>query len=234
MKRTLLGLLALTLLGCAELQQVVDQWPREGAGIGNAEIAQGLREALNQGIEKQVAKLAAENGFFRNELVRILLPEELKKVDRTLRDIGLGSLADEGLKILNRAAEDAVGEATPIFVQAVKGITFNDAKQILLGADNAATQYLQRSTEEQLYDKFNPIIQNSFQRVGADQIWRNIITRYNNLPLTTEVNPDLTDYTTREALSGVYAMIAVEEKEIRTKTASRTTELLRKVFAIQD
>jgi len=234
MKRIFLGVLALQLMGCAELQQVVNQMPQGGAGVGNAEIAQGLREALNQGIEKQVTKLSGEDGFFKNELVRILLPEELKKVDKTLRDIGLGNLADQGLKILNRAAEDAVGEATPIFVQAVKGITFNDAKQILLGADNAATQYLERTTEQQLYAKFNPIIQNSFQKVGADKIWRNIITQYNNLPLTTDVNPDLTDYTTREALMGVYAMIAVEEKEIRTKTASRTTELLRKVFSIQD
>lgn len=234
MKRILLCAMALQLMGCAELQQVVNQMPQGGTGIGNAEIAQGLREALNQGIEKQVAKLSGENGFFKNELVRVLLPEELKKVDKTLRDIGLGSLADEGLKILNRAAEDAVGEATPIFVQAVKGITFNDAKQILLGADNAATQYLERSTKEQLYAKFNPIIKNSFQRVGADQIWRNIITKYNSLPLTAEVNPDLTDYTTQEALSGVYTMIAFEEKEIRTKTASRTTDLLRKVFSMQD
>ncbi|MEC7264107.1 MAG: DUF4197 domain-containing protein [Bacteroidota bacterium] len=233
MKRRLVFILLFQLAGCAELQQVVNQLP-QGTGIGNAEIAQGLREALNMGIEKQVNKLALENGFFRNELVKILLPEELQKVDKTLRDIGLSSLADEGLKILNRAAEDAVGEATPIFVDAVKGITFNDAKQILLGNDNAATQYLQQATKTQLYNKFNPIIKNSFQKVGADKIWTNIITKYNNLPLTNDVNPDLTDYTTNEALAGVYTMIAVEEKEIRTKVSSRTTDLLKKVFALQD
>lgn len=233
MKRILLCILVIQLVGCAELQQVVNQLP-QGTGIGNAEIAQGLREALNMGIEKQVNKLALENGFFKNELVKILLPQELQKVDKTLRDIGLSSLADEGLRILNRAAEDAVGEATPIFVDAVKGITFTDAKQILLGADNAATQYLERSTQTQLYNKFNPIIQNSFQKVGADKIWTNIITRYNNLPLTNDVNPDLTDYTTNEALKGVYTMIALEEKEIRTKVSSRTTDLLKKVFALQD
>ncbi|GLU44054.1 hypothetical protein Musp01_16780 [Muricauda sp. NBRC 101325] len=221
-------------MGCAELQQVVNQLPQGTTGIGNDQIAQGLREALNLGIEKQVNKLTSENGFYRNELVKILLPEELQKVDKTLRDVGLSSLADEGLKILNRAAEDAVGEATPIFVDAVKGITFNDAKQILLGADNAATQYLERSTQTQLYNKFNPIIKNSFQKVGADQIWSSIITKYNSLPLTNDVNPDLTDYTTNEALKGVYTMIAVEEKEIRTKVSSRSTELLKKVFALQD
>lgn len=233
MKRILLCVLVFQLVGCAELQQVVNQLP-QGTGIGNAEIAQGLREALNMGIEKQVNKLALVNGFFKNELVKILLPQELQKVDKTLRDIGLSSLADEGLRILNRAAEDAVGEATPIFVDAVKGITFNDARQILLGADNAATQYLERTTQTQLYNKFNPIIQNSFQKVGADKIWTNIITKYNSLPLTNDVNPDLTDYTTNEALKGVYTMIALEEKEIRTKVSSRTTDLLKKVFALQD
>ncbi|MBO0329229.1 DUF4197 domain-containing protein [[Muricauda] lutisoli] len=234
MKRLLLCFLAFQLVGCAELQQVVNQLPQGTNGIGNAEIAQGLREALNMGIEKQVNKLTRENGFYKNELVKILLPEELQKVDKTLRDIGLSSLADEGLRIINRAAEDAVGEATPIFVDAVKGITFNDAKQILLGNDNAATQYLQQATRIQLYNKFNPIIKNSFQKVGADQIWSNIITKYNSLPLTNNVNPDLTDYTTNEALEGVYTMIAVEEKEIRTKVSSRTTNLLKKVFALQD
>ncbi|WP_285652902.1 DUF4197 domain-containing protein [Allomuricauda sp. NBRC 101325] len=234
MKRLLLCILAFQIMGCAELQQVVNQLPQGTTGIGNDQIAQGLREALNLGIEKQVNKLTSENGFYRNELVKILLPEELQKVDKTLRDVGLSSLADEGLKILNRAAEDAVGEATPIFVDAVKGITFNDAKQILLGADNAATQYLERSTQTQLYNKFNPIIKNSFQKVGADQIWSSIITKYNSLPLTNDVNPDLTDYTTNEALKGVYTMIAVEEKEIRTKVSSRSTELLKKVFALQD
>jgi len=234
MKRLLLCILVFQLVGCAELQQVVNQLPQGPTGIGNDQIAQGLREALNMGIEKQVNKLTSENGFYKNQLVKILLPEELQKVDKTLRDIGLSSLADEGLRIINRAAEDAVGEATPIFVDAVKGITFNDAKQILLGNDNAATQYLQQATKTQLYNKFNPIIKNSFQKVGADEIWSNIITRYNNLPLTNDVNPDLTDYTTNEALEGVYTMIALEEKEIRTKVSSRTTDLLKKVFALQD
>ncbi|MEO0528751.1 MAG: DUF4197 domain-containing protein [Bacteroidota bacterium] len=221
-------------LGCAELQQVVNQLPQGDGSLGNAEIAQGLREALDLGIDKQVSKLTQKDGFFRNELVKILLPDELKKVDKTLRDIGLGKLADEGLRVLNRAAEDAVGEATPIFVNAVKGITFDDAKNILLGPDDAATQYLTNSTQKELYDKFNPVIKNSFEKVGADKIWSNLITKYNNLPLTNNVNPDLTDYVTGEALKGVYTMIAVEEKEIRTKVSSRTTEILKKVFALQD
>jgi hypothetical protein len=233
MKKILVFLIIFQFLGCAELQQVVNQLPQGGA-LGNEEIAGGLREALNMGIEKQVSKLTLEDGFYKNELVKILLPEELQKVDNTLRKIGLSNLADEGLKVLNRAAEDAVSEATPIFIDAVKGITFNDAKNILLGDDNAATNYLQQGTETKLYDKFNPTIKSSFEKVGADKIWSNLITRYNNLPLTNDVNPDLTDYVTQEALTGVYTMIEVEEKEIRTKISSRTSDLLKKVFALQD
>lgn len=223
-----------TSVSCGELQQVIDTLPQDTGVLSNADIAAGLRQALDFGIEKQVTKLTEKDGFYKNELVKILLPEELQKVDKTLRDIGLGSLADEGLKVLNRAAEDAVKEATPIFVDAVKGITFNDAKNILLGNDNAATQYLEGRTETALYDKFHPVIKNSFSKVGADQIWTNIINKYNNVPFTKDVNPDLTDYVTNEALKGVYTMIAVEEKEIRTKVSSRTTALLQKVFKLQD
>lgn len=223
------------LVSCAELQQVVDNLPQQTEGVlSNADIASGLRQALDLGIDKQVSKLTQTDGFYKNELVKILLPEELKKVDKGLRDIGLGNLADEGLKVLNRAAEDAVSEATPIFVDAVKGITFNDAKNILMGNDHAATDYLKGATQTALYNKFNPVIKNSFAKVGADQIWSNIINKYNSIPFTKDVNPDLTDYTTNEALKGVYSMIAVEEKEIRTKVSSRTTALLQKVFKLQD
>ncbi len=226
-------ILIFNLTACAELQQVVSQLP-QGETIGNEQIASGLRQALDLGIDKQVTKLMQTDGFYKNELVKILLPEELQKVDKALRDIGLSSLADEGLKVLNRAAEDAVKEAAPIFVDAVKGITFADAKNILLGSDNAATQYLTNKTQTALYDKFNPVIKNSFSKVGADDIWNNLITRYNSIPFTNNVNPNLTDYVTGEALEGVYTMIAIEEKEIRTKVSSRTTDLLKKVFALQD
>ena len=221
MKKFLTSVLCLSLLfSCAELQQVVDSLPQAEGVLSNTDIAAGLRQALDLGIDKQVSKLTQEDGFFKNELVKIVLPEELQKVDNTLRKVGLSSLADEGLKILNRAAEDAVKEATPIFVNAVKDITFADAKNILLGEDNAATSYLTSKTQTELYSKFKPVIENSFSKVGADKIWTNLITKYNSLPLTSSVNPDLTDYVTNEALKGVYTMIAVEEKEIREKTSS--------------
>jgi len=224
----------IVLVNCAELQQVVNQLPEGTPGLGNTEIASGLRQALDLGIDRQVTKLTQKDGFYKNELVKILLPDELKKVDKTLRNVGLGKLADEGLKVLNRAAEDAVKEAKPIFINAVKDITFADAKTILLGNDDAASQYLTQKTESSLYAKFHPVIKNSFNKVGADQIWSNLINKYNALPLTNNVNPDLTDYVTQEALKGIYTMIAVEEKDIRTKLSSRTTDLLKKVFALQD
>lgn len=234
MKKVIITItLVFTFNSCAELQDVIGQMP-QGGGISQAEMASGLRQALDFGIDKQVSKLTLKDGFYKNDLVKILLPEELQKVDKALRDIGLGSLADDGIKALNRAAEDAVKEATPIFVNAVKDITFADAKNILLGNDDAATRYLTSKTQTALYDKFHPVIQNSFGKVGADQIWTNLINKYNAIPFTNNVNPDLTDYVTNEALTGVYTMIAVEEKEIRTKIASRTTDLLKKVFALQD
>lgn len=234
-KKLVLILSVFFATSCDELQQVVNTLPQGGAtGISDAMIGNGLREALDFGIDKQVNKLTQTDGFFKNELVKILLPQELQKVDQTLRDIGLGNLADEGLKILNRAAEDAVKEATPIFIDAVKSISFNDAKNILLGPDNAATNFLEQRTQTALYNKFNPVIKNSFRKVGADQIWSTIISKYNSIPLTNNVNPDLTDYVTNEALKGVYTMISVEEKNIRTKVSSRTTDLLRKVFVLQD
>ncbi|MFY7957759.1 MAG: DUF4197 domain-containing protein [Flavobacterium macrobrachii] len=234
MRKTILLLLAgLTLSSCAEMQQIANQLP----GVleqGNVDIAGGLKEALNNGINKQVTKLTAVDGFYKNEMVKILLPEELQKVDAGLRKIGLGKLADDGLKAINRTAEDAVKQATPIFVDAIKGMTFTDAKNILMGNESAATTYLQSSTSTALYAKFNPVIKNSFAKVGADKVWANIITKYNSIPLVKKVNPDLTDYTTNKAMEGVFKMISVEEKNIRTDLSSRTSDLLKKVFALQD
>ncbi|MFV5688314.1 DUF4197 domain-containing protein [Flavobacterium sp. ZT3R25] len=233
MKKILILMVAVSLSSCAEMQQVLNQLPQT-QGIGGVDIAGGLKEALNNGISKQVTKLTAADGFYRNEAVKILLPEELRKVDSGLRKIGLSSLADEGLKVLNRAAEDAVKEATPIFVDAVRNMTFMDAKSILMGNESSATTYLQNSTSTALYGKFNPVIKNSFNKVGADKVWSNIITKYNSIPLVNKVNPDLTDYVTNQAMNGVFKMIAVEEKNIRTNLSSRTSVLLQKVFAMQD
>ena len=170
MKKIVLSLVVFSLVGCAEMQQVLDQLPQGTGVLSQAEIGNGLKEALNNGITKQVSKLTATDGFFKNEAVKILLPQELQVVDKKLRQIGMSKLADEGLKVLNRAAEDAVKEATPIFVDAVKQMTFNDAKNILMGNESSATTYLQNTTSTALYAKFNPMIKNSFAKVGADKV----------------------------------------------------------------
>lgn len=231
-KVSVLIVLLFSFSSCAEMQQIVSQLPQnQSLGL---DISGGLKEALNNGISKQVSKLTATDGFYRNELVKILLPDELQKVDATLRKIGLQKLADEGLIAINRTAEDAVKTATPIFVMAVKNMSFTDAKNILMGKENAATQYLQNTTQSALYTQFNPIIKSSFAKVGADKIWANLITKYNAIPLVKKVNPDLTDYTTNKALEGVFKMIALEEKGIRTNISNRTTILLQKVFGLQD
>jgi hypothetical protein len=234
MKKILILMAAFSFSSCAEMQQVINQLPQTAVGLSQADIASGLKEALNNGIDKQVLKLTSLDGFYKNDLVKILLPEELKKVDKGLRDIGMSKLADEGLKVLNRAAEDAVKTSTPIFVDAIKGMTFTDAKNILMGNESSATTYLQSSTSSALYGQFNPVIKNSFTKVGADKVWSNIITKYNSIPFVNKVNPDLTDYTTNKAMEGVFKMIAVEEKDIRSNFASRTSDLLKKVFAMQD
>jgi hypothetical protein len=233
MKRKILALIIIfQLSSCAELNQVVGSLPQQV--LTNGQIGGGLKQALQSGITNQVSLLTKTDGFFKNELVKILLPQELQKVDRTLRRFGLSNIADEGLKVLNRAAEDAVREATPIFVDAIKGLTFTDAKNILLGDKEAATSYLKQRTTAALYAKFNPIIKQSFKKVGADQIWSNLIQKYNAFPLTNDVNPDLTDYVTNQALEGIFKMVSKEELKIRTNINSRTTDLLRRVFALQD
>lgn len=232
-KRIIVLAIVLNFAGCAELQKVVNQLPSGGV-LSQAQIGSGLRQALDNGIQNQVSKLTTKDGFYRNQLVKILLPKELQAVDKGLRNIGLSNLADEGIKVLNRAAEDAVKTATPIFVNAIKDITFADAKNILLGDQNAATSYLQTKTSESLYKSFSPVINSSFSKVGADKIWNNLISKYNSIPFVNKVNPNLTQYVTNQALKGVFTMIEIEEKGIREKVGLRNTSLLKQVFALQD
>ena len=241
MKKLILPILSVFFLSsCAELQQATKQLNEiqnqgnQGGGIGQTQIANALKEALELGVSKQVVNLTKTNGFYNNSLVKIPVPQELQKVEKALRAAGLGSLADEGVKAMNNAASLAVKEATPIFVDAIKNMTITDAKNILMGGNNSATQYLQKSTTKSLYGKFNPIIKSSFNKVGADKVWKEIITTYNTLPMVQKVNPDLTDYVTNEALDGVFTMIGKEEVDIRTNINARSTNLLKSVFALQD
>lgn len=202
------------------------------ANLGNlssAQISSGLKEALNLGVTEGVKKLGVTDGFYKNDLVKILMPEKLRKIDTTLRSIGLGNLADEGVKLLNRAAEDAVTEATPIFANAITSMTITDAKNILLGSDNAATNYLQTKTQSQLFTAFEPKVQASLGKVGADTVWKNLISKY-NMFTGQSVTTDLNEYVTTETINGVFKMVAEKESGIRNNSAFRTTSLLQQVF----
>lgn len=233
MKKITLILLIFIASGCADLFKIANSLPQSTTS-SSIDIAGGLKEALKKGITNQVTKLTYTDGFYNNQLVRILLPNELKVVEQTLRNVGLGSLADKGIKMLNTAASDAVKEATPIFVNAITTMSFTDARGILMGGQEAATQYLIRTTSSSLYSKFFPVVKNSFSKVGADAVWKEIITKYNSLPMVNKVNPDLNDYVTKKAMDGVFKMIAIEEKNIRTNINARTSTLLKQVFALQD
>ncbi|PKF73261.1 DUF4197 domain-containing protein [Chryseobacterium sp. PMSZPI] len=201
--------------------------------LTSTQISSGLKEALNIGVTDGVKKLALTDGFFKNEAVKILMPEKLRKIDTTLRSIGMGSLADEGVKLLNRAAEDAVTEAAPIFTNAITSMTITDAKNILLGTDNAATNYLQSKTQSQLFTAFQPKVKASLGKVGADTVWKNLISKYNTFT-GQSVTTDLNEYVTTETINGVFKMVAQKESGIRNTPAMRTTSILQTVFGAQD
>jgi hypothetical protein len=238
MKKTALLLILVPFIGMAQFKDILKKANKQATILtksnSSIDIAAGLKEALKKGVTEQVSKLTKTDGFYKNEAVKILMPEELVKVDLALRKMGMASLADDGIKALNRAAEDAVKEATPIFVSAIKNITITDAKSILMGNETSATTYLQKSTTTALYAKFSPVVQTSLGKVGADLIWASIIKRYNTIPFVKTINPDITDYVTNKSLDGVFKMITVEEKNIRTNLNARTSDVLKKVFALQD
>ncbi|MFN0216205.1 MAG: DUF4197 domain-containing protein [Saprospiraceae bacterium] len=220
-----------TLSSCDVLQQVANQALSEPS---LSEIGQGLKEALKNGISKGADALAQRDGYFKSAY-KILLPSDVRKVTDKLKNIpGFTNLENELLEKMNRGAEDAAKEAKPIFVAAITGLSFSDATNILLGSDNAATQYLNNTTNKALYDKFNPKIVASLDKIGANSLWKKAADAYNKIPLVTKVNNDLDDYVTTEALKGLFGKIAEEEKNIRRNKVFRTTELLKKVFAKQD
>lgn len=207
--------------------------PVNPGSLTSTQISSGLKQALSLGVTEGVKKLGVTDGFLKNEAVKILMPEKLRKIDTTLRSIGLGSLADQGVKLLNRAAEDAVTEAAPIFTKAITSMTITDAKNILLGSDNAATNYLQGKTQSQLFTAFQPKVKASLGKVGADKVWSNLISKYNTFT-GQAVTTDLNEYVTTETINGVFKMVAQKESGIRNSPAMRTTSILQKVFGAQD
>jgi len=205
----------------------------EGESTSTEEVALGLKEALTNGISKGSELVSQVDGYFKNPEIKIPFPPEVKQVETRLRQIGMGSEVDKFILTLNRGAEDAAKEAKPIFIQAIKEMTIQDAWSILKGEQDAATQYLKRTTGALLKEKFKPVIQNSLNKVNATKYYGDLVTSYNKIPLVQKVNPDLDEYATDKAIDGLFIMIAKEEKNIRENPLARTSALLKKVFGSQ-
>ena len=189
---------------------------------------------MNQGVDKAVTQLSAEDGYFASPY-KILLPEEAQTVLKKVSALpGFGNLEQDLTERINKAAELAAKQATPIFVDAITGLTIQDAMDLLLGESDAATRYLERSTGSPLANAFQPIIRASLDEVNANEIWNKAVTAYNRLPFVQKTNPELDAYVTERALGGLFGLIEVKETELRRNPALRNTDLLKRVFARQD
>ena len=202
-----------------------------GEDVGN--IGLGLKEALENGVGSAVDQLSAKDGYL-GSIYKIAVPEDAQKIIKTVEKLpGFDNVEETLIQKMNEAAELAAKEATPIFVDAIKSLTFKDAKAILTGDDNAATQYLSRQTRQKLYDAFLPVIQNSLDKVNARTYWTSVVNAYNKVPLVKKLNPELDDHVNDKALDGMFGLIEVKEKGIRTDVSQRTSPLLKEVFAQQ-
>lgn len=201
-----------------------------GSGLTNQEVISGLKEALNVGSNNATGSASQLDGYYRNEIIKIPFPQEMKDVESKVRAVGMNKQVDEFVMAMNRAAETAAKEAAPIFLDAIKNITINDGMSILKGNDDAATQYLKSGTNEQLYAKFKPIVKNAMAKVNVAQYWNPVASGYNKIPFTKDVNPDLEDYITLRALDGLFILVAQEELKIRKDPAARVNDILKKVF----
>ncbi len=211
----------------------LSQFPRTGGVLTEAEAAGGIREALSQGVVKGIGFLNKTDGFFGNQFYKLLLPPDAKKIENTLRDLGLGKKVDQAILQINRAAEDAVGYAKPIFVNAIREMTIMDAINIVRGPKDAATNYFREKTTQKLIVAFSPSIRSSLDKLNATRYYADIVNTYNSFPTTfNKINPDLPSYVVGKAVDALFDQIAKEEANIRENPLARTTDLLRKVFGI--
>lgn len=201
-----------------------------GSGLSQEDIVKGLKEALVVGIGNGSAKGAAKDGFLKNELIRIMVPPEARKVEEALRKMGMGDQVDRFVLSLNRAAEDAAKKSKPIFVKAITSMTITDAVGLLKGADTSATAYLRKTTNTQLFNTFYPVVDSTLNLNNATRYYAEMVNTYNQLPLVKKVNPDLKKYATQKAMDGLYHLIAEEEKKIRKDPVARVNDILKKVF----
>lgn len=217
--------LILTLPSCEVLE----------SGLSDDEIIAGLKEALTVGTDTAVTKSSSNDGYFLHPVNKILMPPEAEPVVNTVSSLPGGDLlVEEAVLKMNRAAESAAKAATPIFVDAIVGLTITDGLDILQGNDNAATAYLENNTRTGLYSNFKPEIESALQSVGAQQAWTEVFDLYNSIPFISPVNPDLADHTTNRGLDGLFLNVEEEEGKIRNDVSHRVSETLEKVFAEQD
>ncbi len=235
-KKTVITILAFLALGnIAISQNFLDKGKGlitkvKRTGFSQEEAANAIKESLIKGTSSGTETVSKTDGYFKNPEIKIPFPEDVKKVEQKLRAIGAGKKVDEAILSINRAAEMAAIEAKPIFITAIKQLTVRDAINIVKGEDDAATKYLNRTTNAILYEKFKPIIVSALEKTNATKHWKTVITTYNRIPMIKKANPDLEDYVTKKAIYGLFIMIAREEKRIRENPAARTTDLLKKVF----
>ena len=203
---------------------------KKTGGLSEKDAADGIREALVKGTGESVKMVSNIDGYFGNPEIKIPFPQEAKEIESKLRSIGLGKKVDEVVLSLNRAAEDAGNEAKPIFIAAIRGMSINDAINIVKGENDAATKYLNRTTSPQLNAKFQPVIKASLDKVNATKQWEELVKTYNKIPFVKKMNPNLTEYVTGKAIDGLFIMVAKEELKIRKDPMARTSEILKKVF----
>lgn len=215
------------LSGC----DILSKLPMGTGGVTEAEAGEGIKEALGQGLVKAVLQLNKPDGFFKDLLYKILLPPEAKKIENTLRDLGMNKMVDKAILQINRAAEDAAGFAKPIFVDAIKSITLSDAIGLVRNGDTSATHFFRVKTTDKLIAAFFPVIKSSLDKLDATKYYGDIINTYNNFPTTfKKLNPDLPAFVTGRATDALFDLVAKEEVNIRQNIVARTTDLLRKVF----
>lgn len=202
----------------------------ENSSLSNEQIVAGLKEALNVGTGNAVDLVSQVNGFYKNDLIKIPLPSELQTIEKTAKQFGLSSQFDEFVLSMNRAAEDASKTAAPIFVDAIKAMTINDALNILNGNDNAATMYFKDKTEGKLTDAFKPIVTDAMNKVGVTKTYKDLTSNIKSIPFVSVKVTDIDQYVTSKTLDGLYAMIAKEEKNIRDNPSARVNDILKEVF----
>ena len=214
----------------AQLIRKAENLIQKNGGLSEKDAADGIKEALTKGTNEGVKLVSVVNGYFGNPSIKIPFPPDAKIMETKLRAVGLGNKVDEVVLSINRAAEDAAAAAAPIFIDAIRKMSIQDAVQIVRRDQHAATSYLSNHTSAALKVAFKPTIKSSLDKVNATKYWDELVKTYNKLPFVKKMNPDLAKYVTSKAIDGLFIMVANEEEKIRKDPMARTSDLLKKVF----